>query len=324
MAESIAKEQMRTKPPLEDMIAGFDSKIQQSVLAFLEYCKEKKISYPWTSTNTWTLKAKGKSLGGICIDGENSWAVWLHLTELFQYDDFVAQEKLEKAIQHSIKRCTNCNTFCAPGYTDIILGKGYRNLCRGMYIVDRDEHCIDFKEPDAKAIDRAKRIIDFRLAVSHGTANRPIYDPATDGLARIDNPQRISNVSDLQGNLFQGRPNDKVDYLFDGKYDTYTRFFTSENSYDVLFQLDEPVTLRMYSLVTGAQPQVPDSWKLYGAASDGLWVLLDEQGQFPKPVTSYTEKAFAIGTPASYQNYRLTFERCKFDLTQVHLYLSGD
>lgn len=43
---------------------------QQNALAFLEYCKTKKISYPWSSTNRWNMKAKGKSIGYIDIGGE--------------------------------------------------------------------------------------------------------------------------------------------------------------------------------------------------------------------------------------------------------------
>ncbi|MCL2487266.1 MAG: hypothetical protein FWE80_01130 [Oscillospiraceae bacterium] len=322
MAETLAQEQAKTKPELEDFIAvSLHDYARQAVLAFLDYCRAKKISYRWTSTNTWTLKAKGKSLGGISIDGENCWAVWLHLTELLQYDDFIVKENLQSAILNSIKHCTGCNSYCAPGYTGKILGKEHRSLCRAMYIVDRNDHCIDFTNPDAAAIDRAKRIIDFRLSLPHGTASRPVFDPVTDGLTRIDNTLRVSGVSDLQGNPFRGAPNMKIDYLFDGKYTSYARFWANENCYDVVFQLDEPVELVMYSLVTGFQLQVPDSWKLYGAASkDGPWMLLDARDEFPKPVTGYTEKTFKIGTPGAYRCYRFTFERCKFDLSQVHLY----
>jgi len=89
-----------------------------------------------------------------------------------------------------------------------------------------------------------------------------------------------------------------------------------------MLQLNEPLELIKYSFVTSLQLQVPDSWKLYGAASiNEHWTLLDEQDGFPKPVTSYTERAFSIDAPQKYQYYRFEFKKCKFDLSQVHLYI---
>ena len=59
--ESLAKKQAKIKPTPEELIATILSgDKQQNALAFLEYCKAKKISYPWSSTNRWNMKAKGK------------------------------------------------------------------------------------------------------------------------------------------------------------------------------------------------------------------------------------------------------------------------
>jgi len=324
VAETLAQEQRKAKPKLEDFIAAhLNSGLQQDVLAFMDYCKAKKIPYPWSSTNTWTLKAKGKTLGGICIDNVDGWAVWLHLTELQQYDDFIREENLQSFILSGIKCCTGCNAYCAPGYTGRILGKEYHHLCRSMYIVDRNDQCLELRNPDAEAIAKIKRIIDFSLALSHGTANRPIFDPATEGLTRVDNKLHISGISDLQGKPIQNQitSSSKISNLFDGKYDSYARFWANENSYELVFQLNEPAELEMYGLVTGFQLQVPDRWRLYGAVSPNEpWLLLDKRDEFPKPVTSYTEKAFKIRAPGVYRRYRFSFDRCKCDLSQIHLY----
>ena len=276
--------------------------------------------------NTWTLKVKGKSIGYIHIDDENDtnhWTIWLHLTELFQYGQFLIQENLQNVISNAIKCCTGCSTYCAPGYTDKILGKEYRGLCRAMYHVDKNNQCMHFIDPDAEAMDKIKRIIDFRLALSHGTANRPIFDLATSELTRVNNKSLVKGIADLQGNPIENQitAGSSIDKLFDDNYKSYARFWANENSYDFAFKLNEPIELAMYSFVTSVQLQVPDSWKLYGAAfPNESWTLLDEQNEFPKPVTSYTEKSFVIDTPSAYQWFRLVFRKCKFDLSQVHLY----
>ncbi|MCL2432973.1 MAG: hypothetical protein FWD16_00430 [Clostridia bacterium] len=252
MPETIAQEQRRTKPKLEDFIAAsLDAETRQNALAFLEYCKAKKISYPWSSTNTWTLKAKGKSIGLIWIGGdkwidgqkvaeeklndEKSWSVGVWYTELLQYTDFIVKENLQGVFLNSLKRCSKCGSGCSP-YAVKILEKEYRSICRSKYL-DRDT-CIQFKNPDAEALHRIQKMIDFRLGISNGTANRPIFDSATERLARVDNKLRVSGITDLQGNPFPGRPNEKIDYLFNDKYDSYARFNAflfgddAKNSYD--------------------------------------------------------------------------------------------
>ena len=322
MSPTIAQEQAKSKPKLSDYITThLNSELQQDVLAFLDYCKSAKVTYPWGSLNTWTLKARGRTYGGICIDGENDWAIWLHLTELFQYDDFLIQEGLQDAVKNSLKQCTGCSPYCTPGYADIILGEEHRHLCRGMFYVDRNIHSIEFKNPDHASTEKIKRIINFKLAIPHGTPARPVCDPAASAYRRIDNACRVSDVTDMQGNSFKAAPNMSVSYLFDGEYSTYARFFSKDDCFNIIFRLDEPAELAMYGLVTASQLLVPDSWKLYGAsARDGEWTLLDARDAFPKPVTSYTEWAFAIGSPQPFMWYRLSFDVCKFDLSQVHLY----
>jgi len=325
MTETIAQQQARTKPKLEEFIAAHLSDgLQQDVLVFLEYCKTKKVSYQWSSTNTWTLKAKGKGIGLISIC-DAGWTVCVGFVELIQYDDFIEKENLQSDILSHLRHCTNCNAHCTPGYTQEILGKQYRRLCRAMFFLDK-KVCLNFTNPNTTAMDKIKRMIDFRLVLSHGTANRPILDPSTEGLTRIDNTQRITGVTDLQGNPIKNQITSgaSINNLFDGKYSSYARFWANENSFDIVLQLDKPIELTKYSLVTSSQLQVPDSWKLYGAAAPNeLWTLLDEQDKFPKPVTSYTERAFSIDAPEKYLYYRFVFKKCKFDLSQIHLYLGG-
>ena len=317
--ETLAQEQRRTKPKLEDIIAlrsSMDKAAKQVAYDFLDYCNGKNITYKWSSTNRWNLNVKGKSIGyigiGIRKHDDNSWNIILGLSELLQYEDFIQNEGLAEIIINNIHYCEGCNKIvCSRSAT--ILGKEYHNLC-GVGVC--------FKNPGAEDLKSVQKILDFRLNLSHGTASRPILDPGTDRLRRIDNKMHVSGVSDLHGN-----PNVNMDNLFDGKYGSYCyvgpyeSFMLTGGTHDIVFHLAEPVELKMYGLVTGLRLDVPDKWALYGAESkDGAWTLLDSRGEFPKPVTLYTEKAFKINALKTYQYYRIAFESRQFVLSQVHLY----
>jgi hypothetical protein len=107
MSESIAQEQRRTKPRFEDIIESRESMSddeKQIAFAFLEYCNAKKITYTWSSTNRWNLRAKGKIIGYICIGvrsrDDNSWRILLDMKELLQYEDFIQEVGLAGIIYH--------------------------------------------------------------------------------------------------------------------------------------------------------------------------------------------------------------------------------
>ena len=319
MSESIAQAQKRTKPIFEDIIAtraSMSNEEKQVALAFLDYCNAKNITYKWSSTNRWTLKAKSKTIGYICIGvrshDDNSWRILLDLKELLQYEDFIKKEGLTEIIYKNVNYCESCNHKNPCFGAATIIGKEFRNIC-GV--------CVRFKNPNAESLDNACKIIDFRLALSHGTASRPILDPITDGLTRIDNKLRVNGISDLAGNTDENRDN-----LFNSKYNNYFyagpyEHMSTGDSHTIVFELDNPTELKMYSLVTGLRLDVPNNWALYGTISkDGAWTLLDSQTEFPKPVTLYTEKAFNIDEPKTYQYYRIALNGSYFVLSQIHLY----
>ncbi|MCL2545701.1 MAG: hypothetical protein FWE06_00710 [Oscillospiraceae bacterium] len=317
MPETLAQEQRRTKPKLENVIASREcmgDKSKQVAYAFLDYCNARNITYKWSSTNRWNLNIKGKSIGYIGIGArkrdDNSWNILMNEKELVQYQDFIEREGLLETIHNNIGYCIKCHGNCTPK-SATILGKTFNNVCSGL--------C--FKNPDADTLESIQKILDFRLQLTHGTASRPILDPATDGLTRINNKLRVSGVSDLHGNA-----NDNISNLFNGKCGDYFYagpydYQSNSGSHDILFEMDKPVELKMYGLFTGLRLDVPNGWALYGAESKGgEWILLDAQNEFPKPVTLYTEKAFSIDKPKIYQYYKITLDGSYFVLSQVHLY----
>jgi hypothetical protein len=309
MSETLAKEQMKNKPKLEDILASrasMETEAKQAAFAFLNYCNAKNITYKWSSTNRWNLKAKSKSLGYIGIGvrerDDNSWNILLNHREIVQYEDFIQKEGLTEIVYNNLNYCEGCN------------GNSGCMSCTGK---------LRFENPDSEMLESVKKILDFGLALSHGTASRPIFDPVTNGLTRIDNKLRVSGITDLHGSF-----NANIDNLFNNKYNNYfyagpyELYMSKGESHNILFQLNEPVELQMYGLVTGLRHDVPDSWSLYGAESkDGSWTLLDARDKFPKPVTLYTEKAFRINAPKAYQYYRITLESWQFVISQIHLYI---
>jgi hypothetical protein len=319
MPESIAQEQRRTKPKFEDIVASrtsMNDEEKQAAYAFLDYCNAQTITYTWSSTNRWNLKTKGKIIGYICIGvrshDDNSWRILLDLKELLQYEDFIQQEGLAEIICNNVHYCERCNHKNPCCRSATILGNKFSNIC-GV--------CISFKNPNAEALDNAQKIINFRLALSHGTASRPIFDPTTNGLTRIENKLHVTAITDLDGNV-----NENMAHLFNSKYNNYCyagpyEHMLTGNSRDIVFELSKPAELMMYGLVTGLRLDVPCGWALYGATmKDGAWALLDKRDGFPIPVTLYTESAFNIDAAKTYQYYRITLNGSHFVLSQIHLY----
>jgi len=317
--ESLAKQQAKTKPKPEEIItSNLTGNEQQNALAFLDYCKAKKISYPWSSTNRWNMKSKGKSIGWIDIGGERkgnadgSWYIDVDMRELHQYENAIEKDGLSELVKKYLKTCIACAS-CVSDMNMTLLGETFQNVCYGisLYICN----------PDINTIENVQKLINIRLAIPRGTAARPLLDSATDGLVRIDN-KHVSGISDMDGNT-----NANMCLLFDEKYDKYYyagpygEFKSDKTSHDIIFELDKPIQLTMYSLVTSMRTDAPQKWTLYGAISkNDSWEKLDEQGEFPKPITSYTEKTFKINNPVACQYYRITLEGWTFMVSQLHLY----
>jgi len=316
---SLAKQQAKTKPTPEEIIASSLTGINsQHACNFLKMCKANKVSYPWSSTNRWNMKSKGKSIGWIDIGGERkgnkngSWYIEIDMRELRQYEDTIVKEDLSDFVIKHIKTCISCAS-CTPGVNIKLFGNELQNICYGIPLY--------FCDPNANTIENIIKLINMRMAIPRGTAARPLLDTATDGLERIDN-KHISNIMDKDGHT-----DANMSLLFDGKYDKYYyagpygEYKSNRTSHDIMFELNKPKKIVMYGIVSSMRTDLPQKWTLYGAVStNGEWVKLDTQEEFPKPITSYTEKAFKIHTPGEYKYYCITFGGRTFMVSQLHLY----
>ncbi|MCL2285050.1 MAG: hypothetical protein FWC32_01645 [Firmicutes bacterium] len=307
-------EQAKTRPKIEKILSIYEfsnSGTRQAVEDFLTWLKENKFTYGWASTNAWKIAYKGDRIGTIRFQG-GSLCLDPYMGEGDEsYENYLAANNLQETIWANVHPCVACFVKCAMRGLVTIAGKEFNNIC-----------CVRFTDPDPVEINCMKKLLEWYKRHTHGTVKRPLFDPAADGLCRIDNPLRISGVFDLRG-----VSNENAEKLFDGDYSKrfyagpYGPYKSDGRNCDIVFQLDEPAAVAMYSLVTVS---IPDKWTLYGANSnDGPWVQLDTRVKtdaFPDTVTKYTEKAFTVAAPGAYQFYKITLEGWAYELAQVHFY----
>ena len=313
-------EQKTTKPKIESVITEYQflhSGVKEMLQDFIIWLKSNKISLGWASSNAWKMAYKGSRLGTVRLY-EGS----LYIDPPFGNNDgdlekFIINENLAEIIWNNVEFCVNC--FCAtPGHSARILGRDFENVC----------HSVRFKDPGTDEFACAKKLLEYviKTSQSNSTAKRPVFDPETAGLTRIENKMRVSGVSDLRG-----IPNENAERLFDGDYSQslyvgpYGPYKSDGRSCEITFHLDVPVTIEMYSIVTNKNGVIPNSWILYGAVSENDFrKQLDARintDAFTEPIPQFSEKAFKVDNPGSYRYYKIVFEGGAFQLSQMHFYV---
>ena len=164
------------KPEIEDRIESLlGGEMKTIALDLVAYLREKKMPPKSATKTSWKVSYKGKTICSISIN-DNEWCVWTYVwyTNYFtpeyqaEYEDFVLNENLRKFIWNGLvscvayypkkdgdkKGCCHPGKSCAGGQTKIVFGKEFKNMC-----IARDTF---FYDPDDKAIENIKKIIEFR------------------------------------------------------------------------------------------------------------------------------------------------------------------
>ena len=315
---SLSQIQMSTRPKINDVIGDVLSGNKLTIaLDFIQYLKDKKLNLVWASANSWSVKYKGNVILWIKLTGaevftnrknieDGSWLITPPFNIKGDFKDLQSNKQFKEIIWANVNYCVGC-MYCKPGNTYKILGNEFNNVCNIM---------VHFINPGADEIDCVKQLLEHCIKTyeMHGTAKHPLLDPSTNGLIRLNNATDINVVTGTDG-AASGN-------LFNLKY----AMFHSRGNCDIMFKTNEPITLKMYGLVTYKEDKLPNSWTLCGTNSeDGIWDLLDTRikaDEFPESITFYAEKAFKINAPGSYQYYKLTLEgKGVFMLSQIHLYI---
>ncbi len=101
---------------------------------------------------------------------------------------------------------------------------------------------------------------------------------------------------------------------------------STENPFSVTLELNNALTLEMYSFVTAndAKERDPQSWNVYGSNDNATWELLDAE-TYTMTDTRYAEERFLVDNDDQYLYYRFDFTSLKnvtdiFQLSEITLY----
>jgi len=172
------QEQQKTKPKIEDVIGDLlEGDKLKNALDLIAYLRANKVTLRWGSQNCWGTFYKGKGFSNIRIRGKNqskayyglepgSWHIgrhWLVLPDDLsgEFEDSISYEKFKEFIWANVTPCKKC-MCCAPGRSEIHLGKKFDSVC-GLRI----------ENPDAEALEHTKKLIEYCKSVLSGYVNNP-------------------------------------------------------------------------------------------------------------------------------------------------------
>jgi len=297
---------------------------QQDAFALVVWFRANKMAPTWSGVNNaWNANYKGRTIckislrnGGWSADNPYSWNVGLYLENMNSYEGSILHEGLQDIILSRVYKCKYCikgTKHCVGGFNITVLGHEYKGICNTY------SHPAIY-DPNAGMIEKIQKLIGMEQHARTENAKlpptpppmiEPIFSPLTDVYKRIENQVRVSGVSGKTKSASK---------IFDGKYDDD---YGSRNGSDVLFQLDKPEKLMMYSIVTGASEDLPVEWTLFGYDNaNGQWEQLDKQSRADIPsIMKHTEIAFGITIPGVHQRYKLNMKSKGYvKFAQLHLF----
>ena len=140
---------------------------QKNALDFVAYLRENEIPLE-ESDNLWSVQYKDEYMCFILIDGSDNapgpWTIWSEQVPGTwvtwsdddcggEYVDFPLDDHIKEIALANINICGSCGGSCSPGRRKRVLGKEFDNVCNSA---------IAFTNPDAAALECAKRMIDAR------------------------------------------------------------------------------------------------------------------------------------------------------------------
>jgi len=332
------KFQRENRPKIEDVIPHVVAvENQQIALDFIAWLRENKMPSSWSGVhNAWNANYKGKTICKISL-AENGWGhveekfTWTirpYLSNMKKYENSIIENNLQEIIQSRVTFCYKCHSGknCIGGHDRTVLGKDFKGVCAN------ESECFPWiYDPGVSLLEDVKKILLFEQnARSEETALpqttlpppviiEPTFSPDTAQYTRMDNQKRVSGIS--------GKTK-SVTKIFDGDY-SLDNEYGSRNGGDIFFQLDKPETLKMYSIMTGRNDEIPPEWTLYGYAESDEWVELDSQLKTNfASVEKHTEIVFNINNPSEHQYYKLKIKSTGWltsgdyiRFAQIHLYI---
>jgi len=170
---------IKNKPIPEDIIMECcDDKHKKNALLFVAWLRENKIppKVSRSSPYLWEVKYKNKTLCTLSVNhaalSQGDWGVGLHLTNMDDYSEVIADEGLQEIIWNGTSYCTygerspyfgmakapGCNPKkrCIPGKTINVLGKDIDYCCVGA-----NGKLVRHKNPDDVMVSAIERLLEL-------------------------------------------------------------------------------------------------------------------------------------------------------------------
>lgn len=154
----------RIEDVINDVLKG---DAQQNALDFVAYLRANDIPIQ-ESEAYWDIQYKGKSVCFLWIDGADqapgpwtiwsdqepgTWINWPEGDGSSVHKDFALNEHTKEIVWAHVNHCASCGSDCSPGKRKTVLGKAFDNLCGSA---------LAFANPDAEALECAKKMVDMR------------------------------------------------------------------------------------------------------------------------------------------------------------------
>ncbi|MCL2362514.1 MAG: hypothetical protein FWC73_11980 [Defluviitaleaceae bacterium] len=119
--------------------------------------QDEKEEGPW---NGFTVSDLGYVIVSGTDDFPGPWTMWIGADNLGKYSQAPITEDIKEFAWKHVSPCGSCGGDCSPGVRTTVFGKDFENTCQANMI---------FVNPDAKAVEYMKKIVDIKGAVTSKT-----------------------------------------------------------------------------------------------------------------------------------------------------------
>jgi len=159
------------KPKIEDVANSvLIGDALQNALDFIAYLRENKLNPSWSATNAWKVSSKTFTVCFIRLHGAAEYhglaaGEWNITPFIGEYEADALSDENKEIVWANKRTCSSCGQ-CALKL-DAVFGKKYDYAC---------EAAVCFRNPDAKAVNCAKKIVELRKnEIKAGMAKKHQY-----------------------------------------------------------------------------------------------------------------------------------------------------